>query len=57
MNHKLESEVPGEIATISDMQMTLHYPHGRKQRGTKKPLDEGERQKLESWLKTQYSKN
>ena len=27
---------------ISDMQMT-HPPNGRKQRGTKKPLDEGDR--------------
>ena len=33
MNHKLELRLPGEISTISD---------GRKQRGTKKPLDESE---------------
>ena len=26
-------------------------------RGTKEPLDEGERGKLKSWLKTQHSKN
>ena len=31
--------------------------NGRKQRGTKEPLDEGERRKWESWLKTQHSEN
>ena len=41
MKHKLESRLPEEISIISDMQMTL--PYGRKQRGTKEPLDEGER--------------
>ena len=41
MNHKLESRLPGEISVTSDMQMTP--PYGRKQRGTKEPLDEGER--------------
>ena len=30
---------------------------GRKQRGTKEPLDEGERGEWTSWLKTQHSKN
>ena len=35
--------------------MTL--PYGRKQRGTKEPLDEGERGECKSWLKTQHSKN
>ena len=34
-------KIEGEISTTSDMQMTL--PKDRKQRGTKKPLDEGER--------------
>ena len=32
-------------------------PDGRKQRGTKKPLDESERGECKSWLKTQNSKN
>ena len=41
MNHKLESRFPGEISTTSDMQMI--QPNGRKRRGTKEPLDEGER--------------
>ena len=34
-------KIEGEISTTSDMQMTL--PKDRKQRGTKEPLDEGER--------------
>ena len=41
MNHKLESSLLGEISITSNMQMT--HPYGRKQRGTKEPLDEGER--------------
>ena len=32
-------------------------PYGRKQRGTKEPLDESERGEWKSWLKTQHSKN
>ena len=51
MTHKLESRLPGEISITSDI-----HPYGRKQRGTKEPLDEGERVKLKSWLKT-HSKN
>ena len=39
MNRKLESRLMGEISTMSDMQMIPD----RKQRGTKEPLDEGER--------------
>ena len=42
MNHKLESRLLGEIPTTSDMLM-IHHSNGRKQRGTEKPLDEGER--------------
>ena len=34
-----------------------HHPNGRKQRGNKEPLDEGERGEWKSWLKTQHSKN
>ena len=40
MNHKLESGLP-EVSTASDIQMIPH--NGRKQRGTKEPLDEVER--------------
>ena len=35
--------------------MTL--PYGRKWRGTKEPLDEGEREEWKIWLKSQHSKN
>ena len=40
MNHKLESGLP-EVSTASDIQMIPH--NGRKQRGTKEPLDEVEK--------------
>ena len=32
-------------------------PYGRKQIGTKEPLNEGERKHRKNWLKTQHSKN
>ena len=41
MKHKLESRLPGEISTTSDIQTIP--PYGRKQRRTKELLDEGER--------------
>ena len=41
IKHKVESRLLGEISITSDMQMTP--PYGRKQTGTKEPLDEGER--------------
>ena len=34
-----------------------HHPYGRKQKGTKGPLDEGERAEWKSWLKAQHSKH
>ena len=40
MKHKLESRLLGEISITSNTQMTP--PYGRKRRGTKEPLDEGE---------------
>ena len=43
MKHKPESRFQGEISITSDMQMIPLY--GRKQRGTKKPLDKSERGK------------
>ena len=55
MKHKLKSRLPGEISITSIGRW--HHPHGRKQRGTKKPLDEGERGEWKSWLKTQHSNN
>ena len=42
MNHKLESRLSGEISSISDTQITTL--NGRKGRGTKEPLEEGERE-------------
>ena len=42
MKHRLESRLWGEISITSDMQIPNLY--GRKQRGTKEPLDEGERE-------------
>ena len=41
MKHKLESRLPGEISTTSDMQMTP--PLWQKVKRGKKPLDESER--------------
>ena len=40
MNPKMEPRLFGEISIISDIR---HHPYGRKQRGTKRPLDQGER--------------
>ena len=34
-----------------------HHPYGRKQRGTKELLGEGEREEWKSWLKIQHSQN
>ena len=34
-----------------------YHSNGRKQRGTKEPLDEGERGNWKSWLKIQHSQN
>ena len=41
MKQKLESRLLGEISITSDMQIA--HPYSRKRRGTKEPLDEGER--------------
>ena len=38
VTHNLESRLPGEISTISDMQ--IYHSNGTKQRGTKEPLYE-----------------
>ena len=53
VKHKLESRLPGEISTISDMQMTP--PYGRKWR-TKEPLDENERGEWKVGLKLDIQK-
>ena len=53
--HKLASRLPGEISITLDMQMAPHLWHTGKR--TKEPLDENERGKWKSWLKTQHSEN
>ena len=53
VGHKLESR------SLGDQQpQTCSWYHfkGRRQRGTKQPLDEGERGEWKSWLETQHSK-
>ena len=37
--------------------MSWYHSNGRKQRGIKEPLDEGEREEWKIWLKTQHLKN
>ena len=54
MKHKLELRFPGEILITSDMQMTPSY--GRKWRGTKELLDEGERGEWKAGLKLNIQK-
>ena len=50
MNHKLESRLPGEI---SQSQISRWYhSNGRKWRGTKEPLDEGERGRVKKLAKS-----
>ena len=41
MKYRLDSSLLGEISITSDVQMAPYF--GRKQRGTKEPLDESER--------------
>ena len=50
MNHKLETRLLGEISTSSGMKMIPKW------RGTKEPLDEGERGEWKSWLKLNIQK-
>ena len=55
MKHKLESRLPEEI---SKPQICRGYhPPGKKQRGTKEPLNKAERGEWKSWLKTQHSED
>ena len=55
MKHKLESRLSGGISITSDMQMTPPL-YGRMQRGTKEPLDEGERESEKAGLKLNIQK-
>ena len=45
------------LAGYFQLSVLWHHPNGRKQRRTKEPLDESERGKWKSWLKTQHSEN
>ena len=54
MKHKLESRLLGEVS-ITCLQMTP--PLRQKERGAKEPLDENEKGKWKSWLKTKHSQN
>ena len=52
MKHKLGSRLLGEISVTSQSRW---YPsNGRKWRGTKAPLNEGEEAEWKSWLKTRH---
>ena len=53
MKHKLESRLQGEISITTDMQITPSL--WQKAKGTKEPLDEGERE-WKSCLETPHSK-
>ena len=55
MKHKLESRLR-EKYRWPQIGRWRHL-YGRKQRGTKEPLDEAERGEWKSWLKTQHSEN
>ena len=55
VKHKPESRFLGEISITSNTQRIP--PLCKKWRGTKEPLDEGERREWKSWLKTQHSKH
>ena len=55
MKYKLESRLPGEISTTSDIAVTP--PLWQKEKKTKEPLDESERGEWKSWLKTQHSED
>ena len=54
LKHKLESRLLGKISITSDMQMTP--PYARKQRRTKEPLDESERESEKVGLKLNIQK-
>ena len=60
-NHKPESRLLEKIATWKKYQQPQicrwYHFNGRKWRGAKETVDEGERGEWESWLETQHSKN
>ena len=54
MNHRLESRLQEKYQ--QPQMCRWCHSNDRKQRGTKEPLDEGEREERKSWLKTQHKK-
>ena len=56
INHKLQSRYFQEKYQQSQI-CRWYHSNGRKWRGTKEPLDEGERGERKGWLKAQHSKN
>ena len=54
-----DSQAGNKIAgrNINNLRYADDTTRGLKPRGTKEPLDEGERGEWKSWLKTQHSKN
>ena len=55
MNHKLESIVPGKIQ--QPQICTFYQSNGRKGSQNTQLLNEDEKGKLKTWLKTQHLKN
>ena len=51
--HESEAEIKTAVWNINN----LRYADGRNRRGTKKPLNEGEKGEWKSWFETQHSKN
>ena len=50
-----EAQAEIKIAGRNINNLRWYHAYGRKQRGTKEPLDESERGERKSWLKTQHS--
>ena len=49
-SHKLKSRLPKKYQQLQTRRW--YHSNGRKQRGTKEPLHEGEREEWKSWLET-----
>ena len=56
-NAGLDEAQPGIKIAGKNINNVRYRPCGRKQRGTKEPLDENESGERKSWFKTQHSKN
>ena len=52
-----QAEIKIARRNINNLRYADDTTHGRKWRGTKKPLDESERGEWKSWLKAQHSEN